>query len=217
MSVTSTEIVFPIGHYAGHRRDLDGVHQVRRGWLPQKLSADEFTVWVMSHGSGSAAGSGDWSTTDVLDLARRAKVADPGPAVDALKQRGLLATVPRGDAGREEVEEFARNHRMNSLLTGLGDTEENHGVYAVGVPDAAATVWLDAESYETWVWAPLSPTLWSFAEARARMLGELGQPTEPVDVLAGLLRQLRVLLSNSCAYLDLAFSRARAESVNASR
>jgi hypothetical protein len=190
------DIVFPIGHYAGQRGDT---HVVRVGWRPETLTADEFVVWVLAHGSGRA-GKADWTVRDVLALADRPDV------VDSLRARGLLAAVPAEPTGAPATLEFTRRHRMGSLLTGLGDTAANPGLYGVGVPGLATVAWLDAGSYELWQWGPLAPALWHVCEVRAKVLTELDEPLEPAQAIGPLLADLRLLLSHGCAYLDVTAS-----------
>lgn len=206
MTENGRDLVFPIGHYAGVRPDLGDVHQVRRGWSPETLSQDEFAVWVLAHDVASES-----SVAGLMRLAEDSEIAGPDRLVRALLDRGLLATASLGPTESTAKHAFAQQHRIGSLLTGFGDAETTPGVYSVGVPGTAATVALDAEAYEMWVWAPLSPTLWSFAAAQAAMLTELHGPTETADVVDDVLRTTRVLLTSTCGYLDLSVSRAHEE------
>jgi hypothetical protein len=201
MSAVERRLVFPVGHYAGQRPG--DRHLVRLGWSPERLTTDEFGVWVLAHGS-SRAGKSDWTVDDVLALADGAEVDGPGDAVESLLERGLLAAVPTEPAAAPATLAFLREHRMASLLTGLGDTAENPGTYAVGVPGTAALAWLDRDAYELWQWGQLPPTLWHTCEARAKVSTRLGEPLDASHTVGGVLADLRLLLAHSCAYLDVA-------------
>ncbi|KJK43441.1 hypothetical protein UK23_33270 [Lentzea aerocolonigenes] len=199
------DIVFPIGHYAGRRGDI---HVVRVGWRPETLTADEFVVWVLAHGSGRA-GKADWTVRDVLAL------ADLPDVVNSLLVRGILAAVPAEPTGAPATLEFTRRHRMGGLLTGLGDTKADPGVHGVGVPGLATVAWLDDWSYELWQWGPLAPALWDVCEVRAKVLTELDQPLEPAQAVGSVLADLRLLLAHGCAYLDVVASSGQADDVTA--
>lgn len=201
MSVSERRLVFPVGHYAGERPG--GQHLVRLGWSPERLTTDEFGVWVLAHGS-SRAGKSDWTVDDVRTLAEGAEVGGPADAVESLLKRGLLVAVPAEPAAAPATLAFLRSHRMGSLLTGLGDTAENAGTYGVGVPGTAALAWLDRDAYELWQWGQLPPSLWHTCAARANVSTQLGEPLEATQAVGGVLADLRLLLAHSCAYLDVA-------------
>jgi hypothetical protein len=176
--------VFPIGHYMGERHPED-LHFVRVGLQHQTMTADEFGVWVLSHGGPQ------WTVEDVLAQAARARLPNPSASFERLLSVGLLATVT-------DPEAFARSYRLHPLLTGLGNTEEDPNTYVVGIPGLEAAR-LTAGSYELWQWSALAPTLWHTCEIRAK-LAEMSAPEAADEVLA----DLRPVLANSCGYLDKA-------------
>ncbi|MGQ0840909.1 hypothetical protein [Actinokineospora sp.] len=193
----SAPLVFPVGHYLGERHP-EATHIVRVGRERHELTADEFGVWVLAHGSGEV-GRGAWTTEDLLALAGPAALAGAAATVDRLAAAGTLVLVRPSDAVA-----FAETYRMDSLLVGLGNSAADPDHYAVGIPGVAPVALLDASAYELWQWGHLAPTLWQTCEVRAKVSMELGEPVRDTEVLADLLGDLRVLLVSSCAYLDVA-------------
>lgn len=175
--------VFPIGHYVGERHP-EGLHHVRVGQSHQAMTTDEFGVWVLSHQN-----SPQWTVEDVLTLAAQAELPNAQASVDRLLTVGALVEV------KDEVA-FAQSYRLESLLVGLGNTEEDPDTYRVGLPGQDPAV-LAADSYELWQWAALAPTLWHTCEIRAKLSSH-----SATDEVRTVLRDLRPLLANSCAYLD---------------
>lgn len=177
--------VFPIGHYMGERHP-EGLQFVRLGLEHQTMTEDEFGVWVLAHND-----SPQWSVENVLGLAAEAELADPRASVDRLLSVGLLVTV-------SDPVVFAQAYRLNPLLTGIGNTEQDPDKYAVGIPGQEPAL-LEAGSYELWQWCALAPTLWHTCEIRSK-IGDISPKEAATEVLA----DLRPLLANSCAYLDKA-------------
>lgn len=166
--------LFPIGHYTGVRPS--GGHAVRVGRGHVSLTEAEFGLWILAH-------------AEIDDVATPAAEAGVSADVDRLAAAGVLAVVRP-----ETVPDFVAAYRLSPLMVGIG---EHDGRYRVGL--GAAAVDLDAPGYELWQWGHLVPSLQHAAEVRARVTGR------PVpEVLDGVLRDLRVLLAHSCAYLDLA-------------
>jgi hypothetical protein len=179
--------VFPIGHYLGERHP-ESLHYVRVGLEHQTMTTDEFGVWVLAHQE-----SPQWTVDKVVTLAARANLPDAAASAERLLSVGLLVNV-------SDQESFARSYRLDPLLVGLGNTEENPDTYAVGLPGHEPAS-LAAGPYELWQWSALAPTLWHTAEVRAKV-SEVVRP--PTALLPELLADVRPLLANSCGYLDLA-------------
>lgn len=177
--------VFPVGHYMGERHP-ENLHFVRVGLEHQTMTEDEFGVWVLSHHE-----SPRWSVENVLAAAAEAALPGAAAAVDRLLSVGLLAMATDPVA-------FAQSYRLNPLLTGIGNTEEDPDTYAVGLPGQEPAM-LDASSYELWQWSALAPTLWHTCEIRAKV-GDISTTDAVVEVLA----DLHSLLVNNCGYLDRA-------------
>jgi hypothetical protein len=187
--------VFPVGHYAGARHP-DGHHVVRVGMAQQTLTTEEFGVWVLAHGT-IEVGKGNWTVDDVLTLAEQAGVAGAEPVAGRLVDAGALAIV-------DDPVKFAERYRSNSLLVGLGNTAAEPDRYRIGLPGSPPVAVLDLMSFELWQWGQLAPSLWHACEVRAKVAAGMGEPVAATDLVGELLGDLRVLLVNSCAYLDLA-------------
>lgn len=175
--------VFPIGHYVGERHP-EGLHHVRVGLVHQAMTADEFGVWVLSHQD-----SPQWTVDDMLALAAQADLPNAASSAERLLSVGALVSVTDPVA-------FAQSYRLESLLVGLGNTEDEPDRYRVGLPGQEPAT-LDAAAYELWQWAALAPTLWHTCEIRAKL-----SSTSPSDEVQAVLENLRPLLANSCGYLD---------------
>lgn len=168
-------IVFPIGHYVGSRH-ASGNHLVRVGMSHRRLTGDEFRVWMLAHGRGRGA----WTIPQVLALAADSSLAAASSAVDRLLDAGMLVNAsPRS---------FAESYRLRPLLVGLGD-------YRVGLPGLPPVAELASGAYELWQWAALAPSLWHMHTVRGNVAAES---------LDALLDEVRELLVNGCAYLDVA-------------
>ena len=190
-------LVFPVGHYVGERHP-ERHHVVRRGTRHHRLTADEFGVWVLAHGTADI-GKGAWTVDALIDLAGSAALPGARLAVAALAGAGVLATVDGPAAARR----FAEGHRVHPLLTGIGNTEDQPDRYQLGFPGLPPTAVVDVDTYELWQWGHVSPTLWQACEVREKVAAELGEQTTAADLLDASLGDLRVLLANSCAFLDV--------------
>ncbi|ONI92867.1 hypothetical protein ALI22I_01435 [Saccharothrix sp. ALI-22-I] len=189
-------LVFPVGHYAGERHP-EGTHGVRVGRDVHELTEDEFGVWVLSHGSGRV-GRGAWTAADAVSLAEEAGLADPTGAVERLAAAGVLALVGEGD-----VPGFAGRYRLEALLVGSGNTAADPDRHGVGIPGLPPVAVLDTGSHELWQWGPVAPSLWHVHAARAEVAVRLDEPRGGDELWEDLVGDLRVLLINSCAYLDV--------------
>jgi hypothetical protein len=196
-----SNLVFPIGHYVGERHP-ERVQVVRVGVEHEPLTSDEFGVWVLAHGA-PVGGSTAWTTDDLLALAEETGPDDVGRHLGELAGRGLLALVP-DDGGREALA-FAETYRVTPLLVGLGNTETDPDSYALGFPllDEPVAV-VPAGSYELWQWGHIAPSIRHTRDVRVKVAADLNEPLGAAEVLDRLLADLRPLLVNSCAYLDLA-------------
>jgi hypothetical protein len=191
-------LVFPAGHYVGERHP-ERHHVVRLGMKHHRLTADEFGVWVLAHGTAEI-GKGAWTVDALVDLAESAALPDARLAVSGLTGTGLLTTVDGPAAARR----FAEGHRVHPLLTGLGNTEDEPDRYQLGFPGIPPVAVVDTSTYELWQWGHVAPTLWQACEVREKVAAGLGTRTAAADLLTESLGDLRVLLANSCAFLDLA-------------
>ncbi|MCZ2823439.1 MULTISPECIES: hypothetical protein [unclassified Modestobacter] len=202
-------LVFPVGHPMGafhqHRGEPPSYWVVRLGW-DSPLLGDQTTadVWTLTHGVPSRVQDGmPWTRTAVRQAAEEAGVPDCDLVLDALIERGLVAELLPGS---EPAAEFARTHRVQSLLLGLGEPPGRPGVDGIGLLGTPASALVGPATYEFWQWAHLWPTLADAAVGLAEMAGQAPDPdpadTDPAAVLDRSFRELHRLLSGNAVYLD---------------
>jgi hypothetical protein len=201
-------IVLPVGHYQGPFHPGGGLppshHLVRLGWEPVQLTEEiEVDVWGLAHGlPAEQAGAGAWTRSAVLDAALDAGHSDAGPVLDRLLDRGLVVEVTPGTG---EAREFARRHRLQPLLIGLGQTPAEP-LDAIGVPGLVVALRATPRVFEVWEWTHLWPDLWAACEGLAEAGRDTGRkdPTEtdPDQVLTFVLGAVQTLIAHGAAYLD---------------
>jgi hypothetical protein len=191
--------IFPIGHYLGERQP-DGRHLVRVGWEHRELTADEFGVWVLTHGPAEN-GRGAWTGDQVVALATQARIGDAAEVLARLRTTGAVA-----DAADRAV--FAGRHRLHPLMVGLGNSDAAPDRYRLGFPGLPPVAEVDTSAHELWQWAQLTPSLRHACDVREKVAAGLGEPVAPEAVLESLLADVRELLTTGCAFLDLAQPRA---------
>jgi hypothetical protein len=201
-------LVFPLGHPMGpfhqHRGAPPSYWVVRLGWdsplLPDRATAD---VWALAHGMPDRVHATPWTRAAVRAAALEAEISDLDDRLDTLIARGLVAEVA---PGTPEAEEFARTHRVQSLLLGLGALPDSPGVDGIGLLGRPPLARVRPDTYEFWQWAHLWPTLSDaaagLAEMAAQAPGATREETDPAAVLERLFRQLHTLLSGNAVYLD---------------
>jgi hypothetical protein len=194
-----TLAVFPIGHYMGERHP-EKTHVIRVGLEHRTVSEDEFGVWVLAHGLPQTGGR-TWTLGDVLDLAASSALPGAEDMAAALVGSGLLMTIGQQDGAAQSL---ARSYRVDPLLVGHGNSEDEPDRYGIGWPGSPPVVVLDPSSYELWQWGHVAPSLWHTYLVRERVSADLGEQVQATTLLDGLLDDLRELLASSCAYLDLA-------------
>jgi hypothetical protein len=213
-------LVLPVGHYQGAFHAGGGrppsYHVVRMGWEPARLDDEaEVDVWGLAHGLPAAIEPGGaWTRSSVLEAAAEVGHADASPVLDRLLGRGLVAEVAPGSAAARE---FARYHRLQPLLIGLGPIPEgsrlsdggevtDEPLDALGVPGLTIAARVRPRVFEVWEWAHLWPDLWSASEGLAAAGREAGgtdeAATDPEQVLAFVLAAAQTLVAHGAAYLD---------------
>ncbi len=205
----STEAwIFPVGHYGGpFFPDVEQplrYHHVRVGVSSQKLWDEaEFRVWALAHGLPDRPGTEPWTRRDVEAEAANGGVADSTTTVEGLLTRGLLVEVA---PGTEQATEFARTHRIEPLLVGLGNSPDDLLGYRVGMAGYAPLVVLSRTGSELWQFGQSCENLWEACELFARVAKEIGETdpahTDPVELLDRSIPALRTLVSHSAGYLD---------------
>ena len=199
-------LIFPIGHYMGAFYPEVGApvkyHRVRVGDRSVRLDThDEVTVWALTHGVPDLAEHIDWTRNRVEELARDGGVAKPGRLIDDFLAEGILAEVTPGTA---DAIEFARGHRLQPLMVGMGNTAQDPSLFRIGYADRPALT-IPSNLYELWEWGHLFD-LWQACELFADVARDTRSPdpgsTDPKRILTGFLSSMHLLLSHSAAYLD---------------
>ena len=210
-------LVFPLGHGMGpfhsHRGAPPAYWVVRLGWdsplLPDQATAD---MWSLAHGRPDRVGRSPWGRAEVCAAARQVGLADPGPVLDALIDRGLVVEVRPGTA---EAAEFAATHRVQSLLLGLGELPGSPGLDGIGLLGMPALARVPLGTYEFWQWGHLWPTLTEAAAGLAEMAAQspehAPEEADPGQVLDRILRELHQLLAVGAVYLDHSLAVADAQ------
>jgi hypothetical protein len=223
-------LLLPVGHYLGPvypgRDAPPSFHVVRLGWQQLRLSDPEhLETWLLCHGEPDRA-TQDRANQDrtggerdatvgtrsaVLMTAAERDVADAEPALEDLLDQGLVVEVTPDDA--ESVTRFARSHRLQPLLTGIGHDQE-HPLDMIGIAGLVVALEAMPRVFEVWQWAHLWPDLWSAGQALAGAAA--GQPdsprseTDPDEVLAFVVGAVHTLVRHGAAYLDVRQSPAPA-------
>lgn len=203
-------LLFPVGHYMGPFHPERGApsrhHIVRVGWDTPKLPDDtHFEVWAFTHGLPARIDHVPWTRRAVVRVAADAGVPDAEPILDALLELGVVVQVVPGTPGAVE---FARRHRVHSLLVGLGNGPEDPFLDGIGLPGLPPLARVEPRVYELWQWAHLWPDLWSACQGFTEAAREAGTPDgvepDPERWLDFALGGLRTLIAHNAAYLDAA-------------
>jgi hypothetical protein len=207
-----TGLVLPLGHYLGRYHPQAHAparyHKVRLGRSLVRLGEAAFTVWLLCHGRAEHPGA-RWTRGDVLDAVRglwngvRQPTPDPERLLDSLIDEGVVAEVT---PGTEAAIRFAARHRINPLMTGLGNAATEPHRFGIGPLGGPPAVMVDTLGFEVWQWGRLEPDLWRVAN-RLVVVEDRVNPARkatPEDMLTEVLERLPLLLAHHAAYLDLA-------------
>jgi hypothetical protein len=208
----TTPMIIPVGHFCGVFASDDrsrSWYEVRLGTKVHELSALEFVVWTITHGTGDLVLAKRWTRAVVEEQARAKGVPRPDVIVDDLVGRRLLATaVPHAALAGH----FAQSHRLVPLMTGMGNSTSRPEVFGIGT-GGVEIVHVGPSLYLLWSVAGATNSLMEACEAvtDARATSAAAQTAvglAPTDSnggkhLEGLLAQAHVLLSVNAAYFDL--------------
>jgi len=200
-------LIFPVGHYTGPFHAARGAppqhHTLRVGWNERQLAEGaEVSLWMLSHGFLDVISVRPWTRSTLLEAADAAKFGDAAAQLNDLLERGVLVAVQRGG---DDTETFARGHRIESLLVGLGNTPDKPLDFGIGLPGVGPAVLVDDLLYQFWLWGHFTPSLWEACEVLAAANVEVGSgPTTPPAMLDSVLAGLHRLTAAGAAYLDVA-------------
>ena len=205
---TSEPLVFPVGHYMGAFYPGAGqalrYRKVRIGVDVAQIVGDErFGVWALAHGLPDRLDKGPWTRSALLAAATEAELPDAETHLDALLEQKVLTQVA---PGTPESIEFAKTHRLQPLMMGLGNSPQDPLSFGLGFVGAPPVVRVPSFLYELWQWGRIGRSLWHTVEMFAKVEREVAQKgagvPDPQAVLDRILSQLHVLLAHNAAYLD---------------
>lgn len=208
-SDTGDKLVFPVGHYVGPFYPAEGAqlrhHVIRVGWDNARITNQrDFEIWALCHGIADLAFDSPWTRRTILEAAEQLPDDyDADAALDRLTEAGVVVEVAPVSP---DADEFAREHRLQALLLGLGNKPDNPLLYGIGIPNTPPVVELPVRDFEMWQWGHISDSFWDACELSAEAWRQVGS-TDPVDVdpqklLIRNLRTLQILISHGAAYLD---------------
>ncbi|SHN75388.1 hypothetical protein [Cryptosporangium aurantiacum] len=189
--VVTQPVLLPIGHSLGGAAEAAGaVYRVRVGPDVVRMPENRFTIWALAHGS---PGDGPVTVDAVLGAAG---LPDGGDLLAGLVDDGLLALV---GPGADDPVAFARTHRLEPLMLGLGNVADDPDTYEIGLPGQPVAR-VGAVLYAVFSWGHLENTLWDACRvAAADAPDELADPRRLLDAL---LDALPALLAPNAARLD---------------
>lgn len=207
--------VFPVGHYLGPYHPGPGAapdsYRVRIGDEVVRLATEaEFLVWGLAHGVPAASSDPGrvWTRADVTGLAAERVTTDlDGVLADLLAAGALVEVGPDGVAPVI----FARSHRLQPLLSGLGSGPGRPDRYQIGVFGEEPAAVVDVRVFDLWQWATRVGTLAALNEMQTLTGPLLGDEDDGVP---GLLSRVHRLVANGCGYLDVAVSTAGSTAVS---
>ncbi len=205
------KLIFPLGHYMGEFYPRVGEprkhHIVRVGRGSPKLrDEDHMAMWGLLHPPAMMIEAvPTWDRATVEQLAVDMGVGNVAELVDELLFLGLAVEV---DTSGDELVDFARRHRLRTLLHGLGNTFADQEQFGIGTVETGPVIAVGAQEYELWQWAAMTPTLWDTYQLLVAVWShdEVTHPlnTDCAERLRADTESLRLhrLIGQGAAYLD---------------
>lgn len=210
-------LVFPLGHYTGAFHPAVGAplkyHNLRIGMRTAQL-ADEsrFDAWAVLHGPSDRPDV-VWNRSEAAGAASELNLANFGGLFEELLELGAAAEVTAGTPGAVD---FARKHRLQSLMVGLGHDLAAPDEYGIGLLPFTIAVKVPYFTYAVWQWGHAAPSLWHLCVGLAEVAqsdteaDSASWPADPEEVLPMVLGSLHSLLANNAVYLDTVLTAAPA-------
>jgi hypothetical protein len=207
MTAPIPPLVFPLGHYVGAFHPDIGAplkyRKIRIGVEVEQLPGEElFGVWALAHGLPDRVGRVPWTRDSVIAVAGEMGIAKAEDQLEQLIERHLLAEVT---PGTPQAAEFARGHRIQPLMLGLGNSPEDPLTFSLGFVGTPPAVKVNSFLYELWQWGRVTRSLWLTAEMFAQVEQKVSpdnRQSSPAGILDRMLQQLHILLAHNAAYLD---------------
>lgn len=202
----SDPLVLPVGHYVGAYYPDVGAplkyRKLRLGVDIKRLPTDaQFGLWALSHGLPDRLATATWTRSALLTVAAEMELPDPASSLQAMLAQGTLVEVTYANAV-----EFARNHRIQPLMMGLGNTPQDPLTFSLGIVGLPPVVKVESFLYELWQWGRTARNLWQtvemFAEVERKVVHKGAGVPDPEGVLHRILGRLHVLLAHNAVYLD---------------
>lgn len=209
------KVIFPLGQYMGaFYPQVDAPlehHLIRVGRGSPKLrDEDVLAMWGLLHPLDKVIDAvPTWDRPNVERLAADVGVDDAAELVDELLVLGVAVEVETSD---QELLEFARGHRLRTLLHGLGNTFTDQDQFRIGLTEAEPVITVSAQEYELWQWSGRTATLWDTYELLTAVWSQAETSnvlnTDPAARLRADVETLRLhrLIGRGAAYLDVAVS-----------
>ncbi|PRZ41759.1 hypothetical protein CLV47_108118 [Antricoccus suffuscus] len=216
-----TAVVYPVGYFAGYfgAGTDDQTRSIRRGWEPVCLTQGiDFEFWAAAHGSLSHDWSVPWTVGQVVQSLRnsvegrdpwtagivpaRADLYDiaANEAIARLLDYGLLALV--GDSSEERTA-FAKTHRFDPMLLGLGNTATRPDRSVIGLRDRPV-MQMPESQIEFWQMSNQFDSIWDACECIAGAVTE-GPYADapPATLVPQVLSDIRAYIAHGAGYLDV--------------
>ncbi|WP_432832787.1 hypothetical protein [Dactylosporangium sp. CA-092794] len=211
-----TALLFPVGHLlarpAGPAQSITAAlgggtvptgprdARVRVGDAVRRLTQVQFLAWSAAHGDADAGPDTAGRTRPQVEhWLRDQGLSAPDRTVQELLADRLLA---EADPHGSDAVGFARGHRVNPLLWGLGNSPEEPWLFSIGLMGQEVAR-VGRAMFEIWAWGPVDSDLWSSCRTFAELERDDDNAEDPGHVLAGFLDGLHGLLAVQAAYLDV--------------
>lgn len=208
-------VIVPVGLPLGYDHSLgvpedhpDTFFHVHLGLEYEDLTLEEFVAWGAAFADPVRHGRLEVTRAHLEERLRTAegddRMAEPGPVVERLLERGLLVEFEPAEG---PLEELFRAVQVFPLGDGMGNTAERPDMYHIGV-SGESQVSVPPELYAIWSYAMTCGSLWEACVALAEGADEDLAPGEqpmlmaPEALARGMAGALPAMISAGCAFLD---------------
>lgn len=208
-------VIVPVGFVMGPEFGAEGepdrdpqYYEVHFGGEPQNLTVEEFAAWVAAFVDPPRHAELQVDRKSLEEFLRADDgiagiLADPGPIVAGLIERGLLVEY---DPVQDSLRQLFGGLRLYPQGQGLGSTADDPGQYRIGFAGQPIAS-VSSNVYQIWSFAMTHRNLW---EACANLAAAAQHPPpdlEPVDVDTDAIARevgsaIPMLVSAGAAFLD---------------
>ncbi|GAB3156295.1 hypothetical protein GCM10027290_53970 [Micromonospora sonneratiae] len=162
------------------------VANVRVGDEFHQLSPGEYHIWLLA--------TAHHSREALLQATRQAGYVDGDQVLEALLGLGMMIELDPEDA---KLDAQLAQLRLVSIAIGIGNSAEHPEAFAIGGPDLQPRALVGLDLYTVWGMS-YRASIWAVCQ----QIGALAEE-EPAAVARRVAAGIPVLVSNSCAYLDV--------------